>query len=92
MASLTFLDVVVVNERIADRALFDGLVHAVQFHILGLKRYSDLFVRGFLKTNAPFAIPLEAHALALASRFARNTTAGFSVEEQVRLWIREGRY
>jgi hypothetical protein len=30
--------------------------------------------------------------LALASRFARNTTAGFSVEEQVRLWIREGRY
>ena len=92
MASLTFLDVVVFNERIADRALFDGLVHAVQFHILGLKRYSDLFVRGFLKTNAPFAIPLEAHALALASRFARNTTASFSVEEQVRLWIRESRY
>jgi hypothetical protein len=92
MASLTFMDVVVFNERIADRALFDGLVHAVQFYILGLQRYSDLFVRGFLRTNAPFAVPLEAHALALASRFARNSSATFSVEEQVRLWIREGRY
>jgi hypothetical protein len=92
MASVTFLDVVVFNERIADRALFDGLVHTVQFYILGLQRYSDLFVRGFLRTNAHFAVPLEAHAFALASKFARNNAPSFSVEEQVRLWIREGRY
>lgn len=92
MASVTFLDVVVFNDRIADRALFDGLVHAVQFYILGLQRYSDLFVRGLLRTNAHFAVPLEAHALAMASKFARNHAAPFSVEEQVRLWIRERRY
>src|SRR5271170_4132867 len=92
MASLTFLDVVVFNERIADQALFDGLVHAVQFYILGPQRYADLFVRGFLRTNAHFAVPLEAHAFAMASKFARNSGASFSVEEQVRLWIKEGRY
>jgi hypothetical protein len=92
LASVTFLDVVVFNDRIADRALFDGLVHAVQFYILGLQRYSDLFVRGLLRTNAHFAVPLEAHAFAMASKFARNNAAPFSVEEQVRLWIREGRY
>jgi hypothetical protein len=92
MESLTFLDVVVLTERITDSALFHALVHAVQFQILGLQRYADLMLRGFLRTNAHFAVPLEAHAFALESKFARNGSSGFSVEEQVRLWIREGRY
>jgi hypothetical protein len=92
MASLTFLDVAVFNERITDSALFHGLVHAVQFQILGLQRYADLLVRGFLRANAHFAVPLEAHAFALESKFARNSSESFSVEEQVRLWVREGRY
>jgi hypothetical protein len=92
MASLTFLDVVVFNERMNDGALFHGLVHAVQFQVLGLQRYADLLVRGFLRTNAHFGVPLEAHAFALESKFARNGLENFSVEEQVRLWIREARY
>jgi hypothetical protein len=75
-----------------DSALFHGLVHAVQFQILGLQRYADLLVRGFLRTNAHFAVPLETHAFALESKFLRNGLETFSVEEQVRLWIREGRY
>jgi hypothetical protein len=92
MESLTFLDVAVFNEKVTDSVLFHGLVHAVQFQVLGLQRYSDLLVRGFLRTNAHFAVPLEAHAFALESKFARNGMESFSVEEQVRLWIREGRY
>jgi hypothetical protein len=92
MASLTFLDVVVFNQKITDSALFHGLVHAVQFQVLGLQRYADLLVRGFLRTNAHFAVPLEAHAFALESKFARNNSESLSVEEQVRLWVREGRY
>jgi hypothetical protein len=91
MASLTFLDVVVFNERITERALFHGLVHAVQFQILGLERYAGLFVRGFLRTNAHFTVPLEAHAFALGSKFGQ-AEENFSVEEQVRRWAREGRY
>ncbi len=92
MASVTFQDVVVFNDKLTDNALFHGLVHAVQFQILGLQRYSDLMVRGFLRTNAHFAVPLEAHAFALESKFARNGMESFSVEEHVRLWIKEGRY
>jgi hypothetical protein len=92
MTSLTFLDVVVSNERITDSALFRALVHAVQFQILGLQRYVSLLVRGFLRTHAHFAVPLEAHAFALTSKFDRDSAAGFSVEEQVRLWMKEGRY
>jgi len=92
IASLTFLDVVVFNNSINDRALFHGLVQAVQFQILGLERYAGLFVRGFLKTQAHFTVPLEAHAFALESKFAQEGEKNFSVEEQVRRWVREGRY
>jgi hypothetical protein len=92
MSSLTFVDVIVFNDLLIDRALFHGLVHAVQFQILGLERYADRFVRTFLRTNAHFTVPLETHAFALESKFAVDPRKSFSVEEQVRLWLREGRY
>jgi hypothetical protein len=92
MASLSFVDVIVFNDLIIERALFHGLVHAVQFQILGLERYTDLFVRAFLRTNAHFTVPLESHAFTLESKFVLNPSHHFSVEEQVRLWVREGRY
>jgi hypothetical protein len=92
MASLTFIDVVVFNEKITERALFHGLVHAVQFQILGPERYTRAFVDGFLRTNSHFTVPLEAHTFAMESKFAQNAAEGFSVEEQVRIWIRERRY
>lgn len=92
MASLTFLDVIVFNETITERALFHGLVHAVQFQILGPELYADLYVQAFLRTGSHVTIPLESHAFALDSRFADRSEQGFSVEEQVRLWAREGRY
>jgi len=92
MASLTFVDVIVFNDLIVERALFHGLVHAAQFHILGLERYTDLFVRAFLRTNAHFTVPLETHAFALESKFAVRPDEVFAVEEQIRLWMREGRY
>jgi hypothetical protein len=92
MSSLTFVDVVVFNDLIVERALFHGLVHAVQFQVLGVERYTDLFVRAFLRTNAHFTVPLETHAFALEAKFAVDPGKAFSVEEHVRLWIREGRY
>jgi hypothetical protein len=92
MASLTFIDVVVFNDLIIERSLFHGLVHAVQFQLLGVERYTDLFVRAFLRTRAHFSVPLETHAFSLESKFAVDPGKPFSVEEQVRLWIREGKY
>lgn len=92
MASLTFVDVVVFNERITERDLFHGLVHAVQFQILGPERYTRAFVDGFLRTNSHFTVPLEAHTFAMESKFVQNPAEGFSVEEQVRIWVRERRY
>lgn len=92
MHSLTFLDVVVFNEKISERCLFHGLVHAVQFEVLGLERYSNLFVRSFVNTKLHFSVPLEAHAFSLESKFAGAPAQRFSVEDQIRLWVKQSRY
>ncbi|HVI09716.1 MAG TPA: hypothetical protein VND65_15615 [Candidatus Binatia bacterium] len=92
MHSVTFIDVIVFNERLTERALFHGLVHAVQIEILGLERYCDFFVRSFANTKHHFSVPLEAHAFSLESKFAGTRSARFSVEENVRLWARDSRY
>ena len=92
MASMTFLDVIVFNEKLTERALFHGLVHAVQFQVLGLERYTELFVRSFVNAKFHFSVPLEAHAFSLESRFVGQPAERFSVEDQVRLWVRQSRY
>jgi len=90
--SLTFYDVVVVYGELTDRALFHALVHVVQFDVLGLEQYTELFVRGFARTRLTSKIPLEAHALALEAGFAEGPAKPFSVEEKVRLWANQDRY
>lgn len=92
MSSVTFVDTIVFHGQMQDRALFHGLVHAVQFDVLGLERYTDCFVRSFLRTQAHFNVPLEKQAFDLESRFALDPQKPFSVEQQVRLWLGEGRY
>jgi hypothetical protein len=92
MASLTFLDVVVFNEKLEERSLFHSLVHAVQVQVLGVERYAELFVRGFVNTKLHFTVPLEAHAFSLESKFVVPGHESFSVEDQVRLWLQQGRY
>jgi hypothetical protein len=64
----------------------------VQFKVLGLKQYCELFVRSFVNTKLHFTVPLEAHAFSLESKFSRPAAERFSVEEQVRLWAKHGRY
>jgi hypothetical protein len=92
MDSLTFIEVVVFNETLTERSLFHALVHAVQFQALGLDRYTELFVRSFLKTRAHFTVPLEAHAFSLTSKFMLPSPQKFSVEDQVVRWLIDGRY
>ncbi len=92
MDSLTFLDVVVFNQTLTERSLFHALVHAVQFQVLGLARYTELFVQSFVKTKVHFAVPLETHAFSLESKFMRPSAEKFSVEDQVLRWVDDGRY
>lgn len=91
-SNVTFLDVVVFNEKITERSLFHGLVHVTQVQILGIERFVELFVRGFQNWKSYFMIPLKAHAFTLDCQFAENRERGFSVESEVVRWMEEGRY
>jgi hypothetical protein len=92
MDSVTFLDVVVFNEGLTDRSLFHALVHAVQFYVLGVERYTELFVEQFVRTRTHFTVPLEAQAFSLTSMFMRPSREKFSVEDQVQRWAADGLY
>lgn len=92
MDSVTFLDVVAFNQTLSERALFHALVHAVQIDILGLERYAELWVQGFLKTRTHFTVPLEVHAFTLTSRFLQPAIGSFSVEDHVVRWYVDDRY
>jgi hypothetical protein len=91
-AVVTFLDVIVFNEKITSRHLFHGLVHIAQVKLLGLERYAELFVTGFLRSRSFFLVPLKAHAFRLDTRYAENPEAYFSVEEEVLRWATQDRY
>jgi len=91
MAAITFCDVVVSHEPFSDGLLFHELVHVEQYRQLGIPRFSELYVRGFLDGGSYEAIPLEVNAYTLEGRFEANPHQRFSVEDEVRKWHTEGR-
>jgi hypothetical protein len=88
---VSFFDVQVLH-TLNDRHLFHGLVHAVQFRVLGIERSVECYVRALLKTGLHVAIPFEAHAYELDARFAQDPSAFFSVEEEIKSWAAADRY
>ena len=92
MGAITFCDVVVSHEQFYDGLLFHELVHVEQYRQLGIPRFSELYVRGFLSGGSYEAIPLEVNAYGLEDRFRRRPRDGFLVQTEVKLWIAEGRF
>jgi hypothetical protein len=90
--AVTFLDVVVFNQKITQRDLFHGLVHAAQVNLLGEERFAELFVTGFLQARSYFLVPLKAHAFALDTRYAEDPDTRFSVEDEILRWDMQDRY
>lgn len=91
MGAITFSDVVVSHEPFRNGLLFHELVHVEQYRQLGIPRFSELYVRGFLSGGSYEAIPLEVNAYTLEARFEGNPASQFSVADEVRKWAVEGR-
>jgi hypothetical protein len=72
MAAITFCDVVVSHEPFSNGLLFHELVHVEQYRQLGIPRFAELYVSGFLKGGSYEAIPLEVNAYTLGGRFEQN--------------------
>jgi hypothetical protein len=91
MGAITFCDVVVSHEPFYDGLLFHELVHVEQYRQLGIPRFSEFYVRGFLNGGSYEAIPLEVNAYTLDERFQRSPQREFSVQAEVEKWLAEGR-
>jgi hypothetical protein len=89
MAAITFGDVVVSHEPFTATLLFHEFVHVEQHRQLGIGRFAQDYVKGFLSGGSYEAIPLEICAYALEGRFREAPHRAFSVEEEVSAWLRE---
>ncbi|WP_130419184.1 hypothetical protein [Edaphobacter modestus] len=92
MAAVTFADCVVSHGYCTDELLFHELVHVEQYRQLGIPKFADLYLRGFLSGGGYFEIPLERNAYALGELYGRNHSRPFSVADEVGRWISEGRF
>ena len=81
--AITLVDVVAYPEELDLNTLFHEFVHVVQYRVLGLKRFAELYVRGFLCGGGYGRIPLEQQAYELGERFEANPGQVFSVEDDV---------
>jgi hypothetical protein len=91
MWAITFSDVVVSHEAFSNGLLFHELVHVEQCRQLGIPRFSELYVRGFLTGSSYDAIPLEVNAYTLGGRLESDPQRLFSVDDEVRRWAAKGR-
>jgi len=89
MAALTFCDVVVSHVPFTGGLLFHELVHAEQYHQLGIPRFSELYVRGFLSGGGYDGIPMEVNAYALGRHFEAHPERRFSVADVVEGFIHD---
>jgi hypothetical protein len=92
MTAITFNDVVVSHEAFSNGLLFHELVHVEQYRRLGVTRFADHYVRGFLAGAGYGGIPLEINAYDLGGRFEADPDHAFSVEDEVSAWISEKRF
>jgi hypothetical protein len=90
MGAITFSDVVVSHEPFRNGLLFHELVHVEQYRQLGIPRFAEFYVRGFLNGGSYEAIPLEVNAYALGRRFEENPARRFSVAEEVKQLLAKG--
>jgi hypothetical protein len=87
MGAITFSDVVVSHEPFRNGLLFHELVHVEQYRQLGIPRFSELYVRGFLNGGSYEAIPLEVNAYALERQFEEILLSNFLWQKKFNSYV-----
>ena len=92
MTAMPFVDVALFNREPTLRTIFHNLIHLVQFEVVGVER----FIRGYFKTLSEaglwMVVPFEQQAYGLDARYTKDPADVFSVEEEVRAWLKAGRF
>ncbi len=89
--AITFDHVIACREPMNPSLLFHELVHVVQYRLLGVPAFANLYVQGLLRNGSYHDIPLECCAFELEQRFVTDKKP-FSAETEVAAWIEGQRF
>ena len=91
-AAVPFIDVAVFQGEPSLRVVFHTLVHVTQMVLVGPEQVMEGCFRALTVSGLWMAVPFEEQAYQMDARFTANSSAVFSVEHEVREWLRSGRY
>lgn len=92
MTAMPFVDLIAFNREPTLRTLFHNLVHVTQFVLVGTERVMEGYFKTLNEVGLWMVVPFEEQAYQLDARYTRNPLDVFSVEDDVREWMRTGRY
>jgi len=92
MTAMPFIDVAVFNRRPTLRTLFHTLVHLAQFEAVGLEKVMKGYFETLNESGLWMVVPYEEQAYQLDARYTRDPKGVFRVEDEVREWLRDGRF
>jgi hypothetical protein len=92
MTAMPFIDVALFNRQPTLRTVFHTLVHVTQFSIVGLEKVMEGYFRTLNESGLWMVVPYEEQAYQLDARYTKDRADVFSVEAEVREWLRNEKF
>ena len=92
MTAIPFVDVALFNREPTLRSLFHTLVHVTQFTVVGLESVMRGYFQALNESGLWMVVPYEEQAYQLDARYTKDPGDVFSVEAEVREWLRSGKF
>lgn len=92
MTAIPFMDVALFNRQPTLRTVFHTLVHVTQFSVVGLERVMRGYFQALNESGLWMVVPFEEQAYKMDARFTTNPSDYFSVEAELREWLRDGKF
>lgn len=92
MTAMPFIDVALFNREPTLRTVFHTLVHVTQFTVVGLERVMNGYFQALNESGLWMVVPYEEQAYRMDARYTKDPADEFSVEAEVREWMRNGKF
>jgi hypothetical protein len=92
VTAIPFLEVAVFNRAPTLRTIFHNLVHVTQYAIVGVRKIMFGYFSVLNDSGVWIVAPAEEQAYQLDARYTKDPVKIFSVEEEIKEWVRTGRY
>jgi hypothetical protein len=92
MTAMPFVDVALFNREPTLRTIFHTLVHVTQFTVVGLEKVMKGYFQTLNESGLWMVVPYEEQAYSMDARYTKDPADIFSVEEEIREWLRNEKF